>query len=141
MSNQVSPCPKCGAPIPWNAASTGLVHRCLADKTAESAAPLQSEPDNIIKLSLPGNYVEHPNLLKSPGDFSYITDDDNNKITAVKMILPGFTNAITILVDGSRGWQISFAADLEKPMLSPSIDCKGVKHWHGYLRNGEFVSC
>lgn len=43
----------------------------------------------------------------------------------------------------SPSWDIA-AGDIEHPetlTLRPSIDCRGCCKWHGYLTNGEYVSC
>lgn len=58
-------------------------------------------------------------------------------------VCPGHCKSLTAIalrpvVDGSnQSWELS--GDLDAPTLQPSINHIGC--WHGWLTNGEFVSC
>lgn len=75
-----------------------------------------------------------------PGDFTILSEGDP-KIDVLVAKLPGGHFA-KCPVDGSRGWQ--FNGDLQKPNMTPSILVSNLRHgelWHGWLRDGRFVSC
>jgi hypothetical protein len=76
-----------------------------------------------------------------PGSWCYLRTPDG-QIRNIAMMLPGQTvpQAIDIAPHGTHGrpqWTLS--GDLERPTLSPSIHLVGF--WHGWLREGRFVSC
>lgn len=77
--------------------------------------------------------------LHPPGTFT-IRERDGKAI--LYAALPGDHGAMCPLKPGhSNGWEMS--GTNEKPTLHPSIkvsDSRG-ERWHGWLREGRFVSC
>lgn len=68
-------------------------------------------------------------------------------IVGMEVVLPHTTSSDFPCCGGAvmfsnwegEGAKWNWDGNIEKPTLSPSIWRKG--HWHGWLRNGEFVSC
>lgn len=79
-----------------------------------------------------------------PGDWTF--DEEDGERVAVIVCLPGgHYGTCPIRTKDSRSPHWAFNGSTEKPTLSPSILVKGGKDggelWHGWLRDGRFVSC
>lgn len=79
-----------------------------------------------------------------PGDWTFAEHDDGRR--AVIVCLPGgHYGTCPIKSEGSQSPHWTFNESVERPTLSPSILVKGGPSggelWHGWLRDGRFVSC
>jgi hypothetical protein len=75
-----------------------------------------------------------------PGDFT-VDDWGSDGIRVLKAKLPG-GHFCTCAINGPHGWQ--FNGDLQRPNMTPSIKVSAPELgelWHGFLRDGRFVSC
>lgn len=86
--------------------------------------------------SIPARKVEYGEL-KEPGDFCY-----SDKFDYLYIILPGSSHPDAIQIQrgapgGPRVW--GWDGAIEQPTIYPSIDAPGL--WHGWLRNGQLISC
>lgn len=109
----------------------------------------------ISKVSCEGRLVDHPTGTEGPvrqGDFYY-------KFLPNGLPFPQNIESIVIAIpvlysEGSQGcsfteWTVarrnhcnaqwSLSGTLEKPTLNPSLHWVGV--WHGWLRDGNLISC
>lgn len=80
---------------------------------------------------------------QGPGTCQYIQEDHKLMFTC-----PGCAKWGGIVIGSPKpvtrpSWDIVSGTpeDVTKLTLSPSINCVGCCGWHGYLKNGVFVSC
>lgn len=123
--------------MPINAKQTGLHHACDGSDRTVTATPAAP----ISKASVPGRLVQAVKDLKEPGDFLFLNSPEIPEKRYLLCILPGDVGFARLpLFPGNHAhWELSGSQD--KPTLSPSILSGGVTEWHGYLRDGVFVSC
>lgn len=72
------------------------------------------------------------------------SEDQSGETAGLHFVCPcgcGKTHAVTV----NKGKKVEHAwewnGDLEKPTLTPSIQCLSACRWHGYLTNGVFRPC
>lgn len=82
---------------------------------------------------------------KDPGDF-FLSGQDGDPIRRMGFLCPCGCGLLAGILLGSTQengcWK--WNGSKEKPTTQPSInimDKPNQSHWHGYLTNGEFVSC
>jgi hypothetical protein len=90
--------------------------------------------------SLTKEFFEDDEFKGNPGDFQIV--DEANRQRRLWFVCPGChqVSAIAIrpVIDGSAAsWE--WDGNIENPTLTPSIHHIGC--WHGWLTDGQFVSC
>lgn len=76
-----------------------------------------------------------------PGSAEWSMDKEG-KITSLILVCPGGCgNVVPIAIErpGVSGWKWNGLYEL--PSLTPSLQMNVHCRWHGYLTNGEFISC
>ncbi len=96
---------------------------------------------SVDGIKFPDGDLDHVCEGAAPGSWCYLRGSDG-QIRSIAMMLPGFTfpQAINIQPHSTPGrpsWSLS--GDPDRPTLSPSLHLVG--HWHGWMREGRFVSC
>lgn len=100
--------------------------------------------------SLPARYVPPGEFdwkyqKNQPGDWTIVEEDGRRNLICC---LPGGHYGTCPLrpVDAPQSW--TFNESFDQPSLTPSVHCIGTKSgggqitlWHGWLRDGEWVSC
>lgn len=79
---------------------------------------------------------------KSPGEFMWI-NDGAGKAASLWFVCPcgcGDESAICIAPHGAHPKQWQWDGNRQKPTLTPSIHKQVGCGWHGWLRNGEWVT-
>jgi hypothetical protein len=82
--------------------------------------------------------VQDFDRMEKPGDFYFAEREGHEGIC---MILPGDTWVHVMIQKGPQGGHRVWGWDgnTEKPTLVPSIHA--LEHWHGFMTNGQLVSC
>jgi hypothetical protein len=84
--------------------------------------------DNYSNMAKPGDYMLGEFVDGKPGRLTFNCPCGCDKVAAV-----------SLKPTNPNGWD--FDGNLECPTVHPSIDIYGEQqsHWHGWLKNGEFL--
>lgn len=80
----------------------------------------------------------------APGSASWIGGGDGNPNAALDFTCPcgcGSVHVISVSVGEKKPHHWLWNGNIEKPTLTPSIQCLTPCRWHGFLTDGVFKQC